>query len=256
MTPQVFTEDVKLTPYWWDDVPRPKLPEASPPATADVVIIGSGYTGLSAALQTTRGGRHVVVLDAEDAGWGCSTRNGGQGSTSLKPSFSEPKTRHAEVAALGIRREGLNALEWIGDFISRERIDCDFHKVGRFHAAHNAAAYESLGRSAADQPKGLKIECHLIPRAQQRSEIGSDLYHGGLLYPTHASLHPGKFHQGLLDRVRQAGAVVLTHCPVEAVDRDGDGFRLRTSRGTMQAREAIIANHGHSTGLTPAPRCA
>jgi glycine/D-amino acid oxidase-like deaminating enzyme len=250
----LFAADYKGEPYWWAAAPRPPDSLVPQPANCDVAIVGSGYTGLAAALELARGGRHVVVLDAEDAGWGCSTRNGGQISTSIKPSFSELKARHGEVAALGIRREGLNALEWIGDFISRERIDCDFHKVGRFHAAHNAAAYESLGRSVADQPKGLKIECHLIPRAQQRTEIGSDLYHGGLLYPTHASLHPGKFHQGLLDRVHQAGAVVLTRCPVEAIDRDGGGFRLRTPRGPMQAREVIIATNGYTTGLTPALR--
>ena len=81
MTPGVFADNLKLTPYWWDDVPRPQLPEATPPAKADVVVIGSGYTGLCAALQTARGGRHTVVLDAQDAGWGCSTRNGGQIST-------------------------------------------------------------------------------------------------------------------------------------------------------------------------------
>jgi glycine/D-amino acid oxidase-like deaminating enzyme len=250
----LFAADYKGEPYWWAAAPRPPDSLVPQPANCDVAIVGSGYTGLAAALELARGGRHVVVLDAEDAGWGCSTRNGGQISTSIKPSFSELKARHGEVAALGIRREGLNALEWIGDFISRERIDCDFQKVGRFHAAHNAAAYESLGRSAADQPKELKIECHLIPRAQQRTEIGSDLYHGGLLYPTHASLHPGKFHQGLLDRVRQAGAVVLTHCPVEGVDRDAGGFRLRTPRGAMQAREVIIATNGYTSGLTPALR--
>jgi glycine/D-amino acid oxidase-like deaminating enzyme len=250
----LFAADYKGEPYWWAAAPRPPDSLVPQPANCDVAIVGSGYTGLAAALELARGGRHVVVLDAEDAGWGCSTRNGGQISTSIKPSFSELKARHGEVAALGIRREGLNALEWIGDFIGRERIDCDFHKVGRFHAAHNAAAYESLGCSVADQPKGLKIECHLIPRAQQRTEIGSDLYHGGLLYPTHASLHPGKFHQGLLDRVHQAGAVVLARCPVEAIDRDSGGFRLRTPRGPMQAREVIIATNGYTTGLTPALR--
>jgi glycine/D-amino acid oxidase-like deaminating enzyme len=254
LTDSLFAADYKGEPYWWAAAPRPLDSLVPQPANCDVAIVGSGYTGLAAALELARGGRHVVVLDAENAGWGCSTRNGGQISTSIKPSFSELKARHGEVAALGIRREGLNALEWIGDFISRERIDCDFQKVGRFHAAHNAAAYESLGRSAADQPKELKIECHLIPRAQQRTEIGSDLYHGGLLYPTHASLHPGKFHQGLLDRVRQAGAVVLTHCPVEGVDRDGGGFRVRTPRGAMQAREVIIATNGYTSGLTPALR--
>jgi glycine/D-amino acid oxidase-like deaminating enzyme len=64
---------MKLTPYWWDDVPRPALPSLPPPAKADVVIIGSGYTGLSAALVTAGAGCDTVVLDADDVGCGCST---------------------------------------------------------------------------------------------------------------------------------------------------------------------------------------
>ncbi|MEQ1612740.1 MAG: FAD-dependent oxidoreductase, partial [Hyphomicrobiaceae bacterium] len=81
MTTALFTPDCKLVPYWWDHVPRPTLPPQALPAKADVVVIGSGYTGLHAALQTARGGRDTVVIDAEAAGFGCSTRNGGQIST-------------------------------------------------------------------------------------------------------------------------------------------------------------------------------
>ena len=87
MNDALFTPDFKLTPYWWELTPRPSLPETALPSSTDVVVIGSGYTGLSAALQTARGGLDTLVLDAEDAGFGCSTRNGGQISTSIKPGY-------------------------------------------------------------------------------------------------------------------------------------------------------------------------
>ena len=126
MTNQLFTADLKLTPYWWDGVPRPSLPAVAPPAKADVVIIGSGYTGLSAALQTARGGRETVVLDAEDAGFGCSTRNGGQISTSIKSGYDELARQYGTERAFRIVKEGRNSLAWVGDFIATEGIDCDF----------------------------------------------------------------------------------------------------------------------------------
>ncbi len=105
MNEALFTSDAKLTPYWWDTVARPSLEEHPLPAVADVAVIGSGYTGLNAALQTTRGGRHTVIFDAEDAGFGCSTRNGGQISTSIKPTYDTLARRHGQSRAFGIVRE-------------------------------------------------------------------------------------------------------------------------------------------------------
>ena len=106
----LFTQDFRTTPYWWDHVPRPSLPDSPMPPKVDVAIIGSGYTGLSAALQTARGGRHTLVLDAEEAGFGCSTRNGGQISTSIKPGFDALARRHGSDRAFGILKELASAL--------------------------------------------------------------------------------------------------------------------------------------------------
>jgi glycine/D-amino acid oxidase-like deaminating enzyme len=251
MPDSLFTPDYKNQPYWWDGAPRPELPPIAPPTRCDVAIVGSGYTGLAAAIELARGGRHVVVLDAEDAGWGCSSRNGGQVSTSIKPGFAELEAQHGKDVAFRIRREGLNALAWIGEFIAREKIDCDWERVGRFHAAHNAAAYESLLHDVTNQPKGLEVEAYVVTREQQRSEIGSDRYHGGVIYPAHAALHPGKYHLGMLAGAQEGGATIVSRCPVLSIQAEGDGFRLTTPRGNLQARDVIVATNGYTGPLTP-----
>ncbi len=251
MNDNLFAPGYKDEPYWWELTPRPELPEAAPPARAEVAIIGSGYTGLNAAIQTARGGRHTVVLDAEAAGWGCSSRNGGQIGTSIKPDFEELAAKHGSETALGILREGHNSLEWIGDFIAAEGIDCDFKRVGRFSGAHNPANYEILARNLANQPKGLEIEAHMVPRAEQHSEIGTDLYHGGMVSARHAALDPARYHQGLLDRALAAGVEVVPHCAVAGIARDGAGFRLNTARGAIAARDVIVATNGYTGALTP-----
>ena len=82
MSTDLFTADFQPEPYWWQDAPRPvAIPQTlsqALPSEADVVVIGSGYTGLHAALETARNGLSTLVLDADALGAGCSSRNGGQ----------------------------------------------------------------------------------------------------------------------------------------------------------------------------------
>ena len=244
--------DCKLAPFWWDDVPRPALPDEALPERVDVAVVGAGYTGLHAALQTARGGRSTLVLDAEEAGWGCSTRNGGQISTSIKPSFELLTRRHGEKRAFEILREGQRSLAYIGEFVAREGIDCDFAQVGRFHAAHNPAQYQALASRLANQPKGLEVPAHMVPREQQRQELGSDAYHGGVVYEAHCSVHPARYHQGLLERVLQAGAQVAPRCAVTGIERQrAGGFLLHTGRGKVLARDVVMATNGYTGAITP-----
>ncbi|MGI9498887.1 MAG: FAD-dependent oxidoreductase, partial [Geminicoccaceae bacterium] len=130
----MFTDDFKTTPYWWEAAPLAAFKNATLPKRTDVLIIGSGYTGLNAALQTVRGSRDTLVLDAEDAGFGCSTRNGGQISTSVKPDYAELMRRHGAKTARAILEDGRDALAWIGEFVTAENIECHFKAPGRFHA--------------------------------------------------------------------------------------------------------------------------
>ena len=251
MSDSLFTEDVRWTPWWWDHVPRPAPAETALPAAADVVVIGSGYTGLSAALQTARGGRDTVVLDAEAAGFGCSTRNGGQISTSVKPDHAELARRHGAAAASAIIREGQNALAWVGTFVAAERIACDFRIAGRFHAAHSPGQYELLARRLAAQPRDLAVPAHMVPRADQHSEIATDAYFGGVLYEQHAAIDPARFHHGMLARVQAAGARVIAPCAATAITREGRGFRIATARGSIAARQVVVATNGYTGRLTP-----
>ncbi len=247
----LLTEDFKREPYWWEDAPRPGAHRVKLPATADVLVVGSGYTGLHAALQTVRGGRDTVVLDAEEAGFGCSSRNGGQVSPSIKPSFDDLVSRYGREAAFEICTEGLKALEFINDFIASERLECDWERVGRFHGAHRPAHYERLARELERRPRELAGEAYMVPRTEQRAEIGSDLYHGGTVFPRHAALHPAKYHLQLLQRVEQAGARVVSHCPVLSIERNRRGFMLRTSRGAVRARDVVLATNGYTGPVAP-----
>ena len=246
-----FTPDCKFEPYWWERSPRPELPSEPLPKEVDVAVVGSGYTGLNAALITARAGRSTVVFDAGDAGFGCSSRNGGQIGTSVKPSFAELARKHGESKAFDVIKEGQNALEWIEQFVTAEGIDCDFMVPGRFHAAHSETQFRKLVGQLSHQPKGLEVPYQIVERSDQKQELGTDAYHGGVVFEKHASLDPGLYHKGLLDRVRGTGASTVPNCAVESIESESGKFTVRTQRGLVRARNVIVATNGYTGKLTP-----
>ena len=246
---------IRQSSYWLDavggDAPLPRPEPEALPRSVDVVVIGAGYTGLNAALQTARGGRDTLVLDAGEPGHGCSTRNGGQISTSVKPSLDRLAARFGAERAQAIRAEGRRALDWIGRFVAEEGLDCDFERCGRFHAAHTPWHYEQLARDAETMRRQEAIESFVVPAAEQRRELGTEAYFGGVVFPRHCALQPARYHRALLERARGAGARVTGHCPALSIEAAGGGFDVTTPRGSVRARDVIVATNGYTTGLVP-----
>lgn len=245
------SEDFKSTPYWWDQTPRPAQNLNPLVNKTDVLVIGSGYTGLHCALQTAAAGRNTMLIDADTAGWGCSTRNGGQISGEIKPGFDELRYRYGSDTAFALVKEARHALDWLGKFVADQSIDCDYRQCGRFLAAHNPRQFKKLVSQAQNQPPGLEQDLAIVEARDQASEIDSNFYHGGLVLERHCALDPAKYHQGLLERVQETGAQVVSHCSAESVERVSAGFKVSTSKGTIQARDLVVATNGYTGVFAP-----
>jgi glycine/D-amino acid oxidase-like deaminating enzyme len=145
----------------------------------------------------------------------------------------------------------MQSLAWTRELIAREAIGCDFQPTGRFRAAWRPQHYEAIARELAFQKAKLGIEADLVPRAEQGREIASDRYHGGCIYHRHGGLHPARFHAGLLERARHAGATVLGQTAVARIGRVDPGFTVATARGEVRARDVIVASNGYTADATP-----
>jgi glycine/D-amino acid oxidase-like deaminating enzyme len=237
---------IRSDPYWWEAAPPATLPLEPVRSKCDVVIVGAGYTGLSAAITLARAGRSVQVFDKMRPGEGASTRNGGIASGNLRPSFDELSRKFGEVTARALLLEAKAAREDLAEFIAREGLDCEFAVTGRFAGASTAGDYERLAREADMLTARTGIVAYAVPKAEQRTYLGTDYYHGGSVRMDIGGLHPAKLHAGMLRVARAAGAIVHGETAVLGIRSDGVDYEVETSRGRAHARHVIAGTNGYT----------
>jgi glycine/D-amino acid oxidase-like deaminating enzyme len=239
-------------PFWWDAAPREaEDPGVVLPAETDIAVIGGGYAGLSAALTLARAGRSVVVCEAGPPGLGASSRSGGMIGHGHRLSYSKLIALRGPDKARALMQEGMNSLAFARALIADEGIDAMLRPVGRLRGAWTVADYDTMGREADLLTRDLGLPVDVVQKADMRREIATDSYQGGLIFHSHAGLHPALFHQGLLAVARKAGVIVAGYTPVTSVSGKPGSHSVQTSRGTLKARDVVVATNGH-TGKTTA----
>ena len=242
---------VPTTPFWWEDAPPLSPSQMAVQARCDVVIVGAGYTGLSAGLTLALAGRQVQIFDRQRPGEGASTRNGGIASGNLRPGYRQMVRRFGAARANAIQAEAKAAREDLAEFIRREAIDCEFRLTGRFTGAAKPGDYERLAREADLIRKTLGIEAHAVPRSEQRAVLGTEFYYGGMVRNDIGGLHPAKLHRGMLALAEKAGAIIHSETAVHGFAPMQGGFDVETARGRVHADHVIVGTNGYTDGADP-----
>ena len=208
--------------------------------------------GLSAAIHLRRKGASVALLEAERLGWGASGRNGGMCTTGLSIGLLGAIDKYGLEDARRMYFEYDAAIDTVEQLVRDEGIDCSFARTGKLNLASKPAHYERIARTHEVLSKRLARETILVPPERIRTEIGSDYYHGGMVDPRGAGLHVGKFVRGLADVAARNGATLHEAARVTAIKRAGEvGHTVTTARGTVNARQVLVATDGYTGGAVP-----
>ena len=242
---------------WWETAPKPKsYRDGTLPVKTDVLIIGGGFTGTSAALQLAKHGAQVTLLEAQTIGYEASSRNGGQALSCLHHTLTETIHLHGKDLAREMFRSAVEAANTVERIVVEEDIDCDFVRCGSIEAASKPAHFERLKREHEVLKEVAGFESLLLGKDQVRAELGTDAYHGLLVNPRSGSVQPAKFVRGMAEAAERAGAKICEGVRAVNIERrenqmDGTRFKVQTEAGAIEAKEVILATNAWTGKLIP-----
>lgn len=229
---------------------RADYPALQGATEADVAVIGGGYTGLSAALHLAEVGRSVVLLEAEQPGWGASGRNGGQVNPGLKDSPEDIAARFGpEMGARIIAMTG-DCADLVFDLIARHGIVCNATRPGWLRAATTLRAMAALS-DVARQWRARGADVEPLAAREMAQHLGIAAYLGGLIDRRGGNLHPLDYAQGLAKAAQGLGARIYGGSRVTGLAFVGDHVEISTPEARVTAGRALICTNAYTGPLAP-----
>ncbi|HLI12075.1 MAG TPA: FAD-binding oxidoreductase [Alphaproteobacteria bacterium] len=220
---------------------------------ADAVVIGGGFTGLSASLHLAEAGAEVALLEAAEIGWGASGRNGGQVIPGLK---HDPDVLEAmfgpDLGPRLVKTVG-GAADLVFSLVEQHGIACDAVRKGWIQPAHTARALETVRRRAESWSR-YGADVAQLSRDEVRRLVGAEGYLGGWIDRRGGGIQPLSYARGLAKTAAGKGVRLYERSPALRAERTGNGWRIATPRGAVIADAVVIGTNGYTDGLWPGLR--
>lgn len=241
------TENVRWPDSLWAAATPdgPDLPELTDTTEADVVIIGAGFTGLSAALSLREAGVNVAVIEAMEPGWGASGRNNGQVIPTL--SRPDPEDIIARHRAAGERFVALlrDSASNLFNLARRYQIQAEQEQTGWVQPVHSPGRIKIAERRVRQWSKfGASVE--MLSRDETRAMLGSDAWFGGFWNRTGGHINPLALSRGLAQVVLQRGGRIYARSPAISFERQNARWVVKTAKGEISGRALIVATNAYT----------
>jgi len=243
-------------PSWYADTaqPTPARPMLVGEVSADVCIVGAGYTGLVTAIELAGRGLSVVVLEAATAGWGASGRNGGQIVTGFNKSIAEIEGLVGKADARHLWDLSEEAKRMLADLVERHAIACDL-KWGYLLAALKPRHLSALAEHQAELERLSYGKSRLVTRDEIRTMVATDAYLGGLYDEGSGQIHPLNYAIGLARAAESLGVRIHEGSRVVRVETGEKPFAT-TATGKVKAKYLVLAGNAYLGNLGgPASSC-
>ena len=238
---------MKQTPFWVEEHPRPENITSDLPGEADVLIVGSGLTGLTAALRLARGGKSVVVVDSGEVASGASSVNGGMVSPDIKAGIKVIFEHYGPELGREMWQATVRSVDIVSDLAATESIDVMIMRGGMAALGIGPDAQAKFEQSVSWYRQHVGVDWEVLGPGRIGEVIGDGPFTTAIFEPEGFGIQPARFVFGLASRVAKAGARLVSHCEATSFERDGPGFRVVTSKGPIRAGEMVLATNGYTT---------
>ena len=232
-------------PLWVDQSPRPDGLTAELPEQADVLVVGSGFTGLSAALRLAGAGRTVAVVDAGEIAGGASSMNGGMVSTDVKAGVKHVYRDHGPAIAREMWETSVRAHQRARDLA--ERTGALIHDAGMAAVGKGKADLASITSTVEWYNRELGAGWEVAGPSDVGRYVGGDAFDCAMIETDSFGVQPARLALGLAAAARGAGATLVDGCEVISIRPEGAGHRAETTKGRIRAGEIVLATNGYTT---------